>query len=178
MHNTLSGVYLEAISRQSQRYTIIPPLLSFIWGCSLGMRLVFMYCVHDYVLHQALGEDFRGICTDYHAEPGLGLSCSVELSAVPNAVDQSVEMQCVRLTCNFCPPLVNTTHICKVQLIHVNAHQHMDMCMYIHTCTLTHVLAACTCTYKHAHMHSNWKSTCTVQEFLPLRTHSHATYHS
>lgn len=85
-----------------------------------------MYCVHDivhdYVLHQALGEDFRGICTDYHAEPGLGLSCSVELSAVPNAVDQSVEMQCVRLTCNVCPPLVNTTHICKVQLIHVNAH--------------------------------------------------------
>ena len=69
------------------------------------------------ICHQALGEDLRGSCTDYHAEPGLGLSCNVHLSSPPNSVDPSVEAQCVRMPCvgsNASPPLVSTAHMCQV----------------------------------------------------------------
>ena len=66
------------------------------------------------ILLQALGDEVRGVCSDYHAEPGLGLSCSVQLSAtLPSAVDESVENQCMRLPradpdVRLCP--ANPTH--------------------------------------------------------------------
>ena len=64
------------------------------------------------ILLQALGDELRGVCSDYHAEPGLGLSCSVQLSA-PSVVDESVENQCMRLPradpdVRLCP--ANPTH--------------------------------------------------------------------
>ena len=82
--------------------------------------------------YKALGEDLRGVCTDYHAEPGLGLRCSVELSAWPNVVDESVLRQCVNLPCasyNSSSPLVNTAHIYQVHIhVPVDVPVHMYIC--------------------------------------------------
>lgn len=98
------------------------------------------------ICHQALGEDLRGSCTDYHAEPGLGLSCNVHFLSLPNAVDPSVEAQCVRMPCvgsSTSPPLVSTAHMCQVHTIHIQ-----------YTCT-------CGCTTSH------WYCTCMTSKPPP-----------
>lgn len=75
--------------------------------------------------YKALGEDLRGICTDYHAEPGLGLRCSVELSTLLDVVDESVLRQCVNMPgASYNSPLVNTAHKCQVH-IHVPLYMYM-----------------------------------------------------
>ena len=84
----------------------------------LLLHVIFLYS-------QTLGDDLRGICTNYHAEPGLGLSCNVELSALPSYdIDDSVRRQCVRLSGTSDPllsyqPLVDTGHTYQV-ILHVS----------------------------------------------------------
>jgi Cu+-exporting ATPase len=66
---------------------------------------------------QTLGDGLRGVCTDYHAEPGLGLSCNVRVQALPSALNEDMILQCVRLNCAGSmtnQPLVDTTRTYKV----------------------------------------------------------------
>ena len=94
------------------------------------------------ILLQALGDELRGVCTDYHAEPGLGLSCSVQLSAtLPSVVDESVENQCVRLPhadpdVRLCP--ANTTH--QYQVMHVVAFRGDNTIIMATTCICSWIL--------------------------------------
>lgn len=116
---------------------------------------VYTVCVilHINITHQALGEDLRGSCVDYHAEPGLGLSCSVQLSALPNTMDPSVEAQCVRIACvgsNSSQPLVSPAHSYQVHTQHAlhthlytKVHMHMSVRWYTYMYTMYNV--QCTC---------------------------------
>ena len=87
-------------------------------------------CTHVFLsaLYKALGEDLRGVCTDYHAEPGLGLRCSVELSTLLDVVDESVLRQCVNIPgSRYNSPLVNTAHKCQVYM-----YMHITFCAHVH----------------------------------------------
>lgn len=68
---------------------------------------------------QVLGDRLKGVCTNYNAEPGLGLSCSVKLSAMPSAVDETAFLQCVKLQCSDSPtnqPLVDLDNAYEVNI--------------------------------------------------------------
>jgi Cu+-exporting ATPase len=66
---------------------------------------------------KVFGDGLSGVCTNYHAEPGLGLSCSVKLSVLPSVVDKTALLQCVRLPVTGSPtnqPLVDLDHTYQV----------------------------------------------------------------
>ena len=68
---------------------------------------------------QALSDELYGVCTDYRAEPGLGLCCNVTISAFPEAINKAAFLQCVRLPSTLSPTrqlLVDLDHACQVLL--------------------------------------------------------------
>ena len=64
-----------------------------------------------------LGDELTGVCNDYHAEPGLGLRCTVNISALPHLVDEVTSLRTLRVPCPDSKknhPLVNFGHTHQV----------------------------------------------------------------
>ena len=64
-----------------------------------------------------LGDGLLGLCSDYHAEPGLGLRCNVSVSALPCPVDNTALLHTLKtpsVESSNGQLLVELGHTCQV----------------------------------------------------------------